>query len=221
MEISTLSPDLIIFYDGGNDIMDPFCWDPRPGYPFNFMAYENNPIFKPEIEAYPFWSMVGLGSQIVRKFFFNYYKDEFFNQAKLRIQAGYLSLDWKKKIARTYTENHLKAYLLSRAVGAQFIGYFQPIYFYKNRLHPNEWHPPSDQKLAPEYTKEVRELIRQELASLREKYPDFMFEDLSELFVDNDQKIFVDYIHPVQSGMQMVADRIVKDLEEKKLIRQP
>jgi len=29
-------PDMVIFYDGGNDIMDPLLYDPRPGYPLIF-----------------------------------------------------------------------------------------------------------------------------------------------------------------------------------------
>src|SRR5205807_9482988 len=35
-----LKPDLVIAYDGGNDLYEPWVYDPRPGYPFNFVTEE-------------------------------------------------------------------------------------------------------------------------------------------------------------------------------------
>jgi hypothetical protein len=35
-----LASDLVIAYDGGNDLFSPWAYDPRPGYPFNFVAWE-------------------------------------------------------------------------------------------------------------------------------------------------------------------------------------
>ena len=35
-----LKPDLVITYDGGNDIFESWFYDPRPGYPFNFVVWE-------------------------------------------------------------------------------------------------------------------------------------------------------------------------------------
>ena len=35
-----LKPDLVIAYDGGNDLIQPWAYDPRPGYPFNFLTEE-------------------------------------------------------------------------------------------------------------------------------------------------------------------------------------
>ena len=38
-------PDMVVFYDGGNDIMDPLLYDPRSCYPFTFLAYEKKVLF--------------------------------------------------------------------------------------------------------------------------------------------------------------------------------
>src|ERR1051326_6576288 len=35
-----LKPDLVVAYDGGNDLYEPWVYDPRPGYPFNFVTEE-------------------------------------------------------------------------------------------------------------------------------------------------------------------------------------
>lgn len=47
MEVTTIlhrtadyRPDMVILYDGGNDVYLPYYWDPRPGYPFNFIVHE-------------------------------------------------------------------------------------------------------------------------------------------------------------------------------------
>jgi len=53
IEISELQPDLIIMYNGGNDIIMPWYYEPRPGYPCNFIAYEANPILESDVNKYP------------------------------------------------------------------------------------------------------------------------------------------------------------------------
>ena len=65
-EISDLEPDLIIFYNGANDTMHPKYWDPRPGYPFNFVVYEKNPLLESSIRDYPALALLAYGSNILR-----------------------------------------------------------------------------------------------------------------------------------------------------------
>ncbi len=43
-EALAYQPDLIVSYSGANDIILPLSADPRPGYPFNFMIREYNPL---------------------------------------------------------------------------------------------------------------------------------------------------------------------------------
>ena len=57
-------PDMVVFYDGGNDIMDPLLYDPRPGYPFNFLAYENNVLFQATGD-YPWPALLAYGSEML------------------------------------------------------------------------------------------------------------------------------------------------------------
>jgi hypothetical protein len=40
LRLIDLKPDLVIAYDGGNDLFQPWFYDPRPGYPFNYMTEE-------------------------------------------------------------------------------------------------------------------------------------------------------------------------------------
>ncbi len=42
LEFSEYSYDIIIFYGGGNETIQHYYYDPRPGYPYNFYLYDNN-----------------------------------------------------------------------------------------------------------------------------------------------------------------------------------
>ncbi len=44
LEFSEYKYDLIIFYGGGNETIQSYYYDSRPGYPFNFYIYENDPF---------------------------------------------------------------------------------------------------------------------------------------------------------------------------------
>jgi lysophospholipase L1-like esterase len=39
--LAYLQPDAVIAYDGGNDLISPWLYDPRPDYPFNFLVWED------------------------------------------------------------------------------------------------------------------------------------------------------------------------------------
>ncbi len=204
-EVSDLSPDLIVLYDGGNDIMDPYYWDPRPGYTYNFMAYENNPIFNPEIKSYPLWSMIGLGSRLIRLMFFEYYQNEFFGLKALRQSHGYMTVEWMNRVAKTYVSNHIKTQLFAKALRAQSLSIFQPMLFYKNRLSVEESHLSANDKNAKDYALSLRQLVLNEAQNHLKTDPNFNFEDLSDAFVDTEVSVFGDYIHPNQAGIEKLA----------------
>ena len=44
LEFSEYKYDLIIFYGGGNETIQHYYYDPRPGYPFNFYLYDKDPF---------------------------------------------------------------------------------------------------------------------------------------------------------------------------------
>ena len=58
-------PDIIVIYNGGNDILGPLLYDPRPAFPFNFLAYENNVLFD-DVGNYPWPSLLAYGSEMLR-----------------------------------------------------------------------------------------------------------------------------------------------------------
>ena len=65
-EIADLHPDMVVMYNGGNDLLHVFAWDPRPGYPFNFVVYENNLLLH-EVGDYPGLALLAHESAILRR----------------------------------------------------------------------------------------------------------------------------------------------------------
>jgi len=128
-------PDMVIFYDGGNDIMDPLLYDPRPGYPFNFLAYENNVFFK-EIDEYPVFSLLAYGSEMLRRLFRPYFFEHFGHFSELRRYAGYGTYSWAEKISQIYAGNLVKAAQICKAYHVEYAVFFQPLIFIKRMLFP-------------------------------------------------------------------------------------
>ena len=80
-EVSDYSPDLVIAYNGSNDFEHPFFRDPRPGYPFNFLVHEANPIFLKDPSDFPLVATLLYRSAILRRFLKGYFVEAFADRA--------------------------------------------------------------------------------------------------------------------------------------------
>jgi len=120
-EISDHEPDLVIMYNGGNDIWQPLTYDPRPGYPFNFLAYEKNPLLESKVEDYPQTAMFLYGSNLMRKYLKGYFEDNFIQLEQIREEVGYGTDQWREDVAGEYVRNVTRAGKVSGAFGAEFV----------------------------------------------------------------------------------------------------
>ena len=210
-------PDLVVFYDGGNDIMDPLLYDPRPGYPFNFLAYENNVFFK-EVDEYPWFSLLAYGSEALRRLFRNYFFETFGHFSEWRSYAGYGTQAWSDKIAQIYAGNLAKAARICDAYDVAYMAFFQPLLFYKQTLSESEknimspW-PQTEKAMVGPYTRDVRDRITRYVADEQKIHP-FSFYDFSRLFSDAHESVFTDYIHLTREANQKVASAICDRLVE-------
>ena len=98
-EVTNLSPDLVIVYNGANDFTSPLKYDPRPGYPFNFLVYENNPFFK---KNYPALTLFAYKSNLVRLIARKYFTEKFSKISKLKKNIEYGSDKWRNEINDIY-----------------------------------------------------------------------------------------------------------------------
>lgn len=200
-EISAYSPDLVIFYGGGNDIFTPYSSDPRPGYPFNFIAYENNPYFLNG--NYDLIPLILYKSNFLRYSFNSYFLESFADLSSSRQKVNYNSIEWKDKIASEYMGALSKANKIASAFNANFVGVFQPISYYKDSLTASE-------KIftSPDFFDDAF-YIRNKINSSQK---DFNFLDLSDIFDSHPEQAFVDNIHITQASYIPVAASIYKHI---------
>lgn len=198
-EAITLQPDLIIFYDGANDIIHPLHYDPRPGYPFNFLIYENNPFL---LKSFPAFTLLAYKSNLFRLMARKYLAERISKLNSLRKESGYLTDKWRTEIAGVYLDNERKTYHLCSLMNMRFMTFFQPTVY-------------SKQKLSDEETKfaEARAGERQHVEMLRKMITgavnaDSSFYDLSDVFDDKEEHIFRDNVHISNEGRKIVAQRM-------------
>jgi hypothetical protein len=141
LEFSEYTFDVIIFYGGGNETIQHFYYDSRPGYPYNFYLYDSNS--NSLINFFIKYSnLIGEIDKL-----FNLYLD--FNP-KTSNETEFIS--WAKKTKKNYfdtiqkskrlTENFIVPNQCERSF---FIPIFQPMV------------PPNDR------TKKLVEIVRSEL----------------------------------------------------------
>ena len=210
------APDLVISYGGGNDLHSPYQYDPRPGFPFDFITLQvgtqalargldlrtalTNQLFKSRLIALIFAPRV----QEIR-----------LPMGVLREVADYRTPEWESAIIEEYSNNLHRMCRLGRAFSFRFYAVLQPMIFQKSPL--------SDMELAlkfgdADFTSYMwRQHDRVVTAFRRLQAGDGMdgtcrFVDLSQIFANDPRNLFWDFIHVNNDGNATIASAIATDL---------
>jgi hypothetical protein len=210
LEISELQPDLIVMYNGGNDIFTPYKYDPRPGYPFNFIVYENNPVLESDVRSYPTFSLFLYGSNLARCFLSRLFMDSFIPMEEERQKVGWCSEDWRDEIAQRYVGNLIKAEKVSNAFGSEFIAFLQPMVAYKDQQSDEEREYRPDPTFK-EHCIDVRRMILQK-TSAHSEGPGPILVDLTDIYDGTPASVFIDYVHTVQESKDLVVKAIYQNI---------
>jgi hypothetical protein len=213
-ELQDFSPDMIVLYNGANDILHPISWDPRPGYPFNFITYENNPILDEDINRYPTSALLMYGSNILRILLRSYFIKKFIPLKKVRKKYKYGSLVWKEKIAETYIGNIVKAEKISRTFGAEFTAFFQPLLYYKNVSRISTQEKRFFKNKEGKIVRDIRKIIVQKINQARNRHGVDIV-DLSSVYSKRSSWIFLDSAHTRQEAKPRIAKAIYTNLADK------
>ena len=214
-EISDLEPDLVIMYNGGNDIIVPWESDPRPGYPFNFAVLESNPLIESTPKSYPAFATFAYGSNLFRYFLRNYFEEQFIHLNQLRKQTRWKSEGWREKIADKYVSNVIKAGKISAAFGAEFIVFFQPMMYFKKHLSADEeayFNKPGMRERG-EYAQYMRTRILLKLENVS-KTNSLNWLDLSQIYAHKHERIFNDEIHTTDPAKETIAQAMYEQINK-------
>ena len=217
-EVAPYEPDMVVMYNGGNDINLPYGADPRPGYPLNFMVSESHPAFRDE---YPSLMLLAYGSKFLRRAASDFFVESFSLRRDFRDVSGWNTDPWRREIATTYAANLELAAAVSRGIGSEFAAFLQPTVFSKKTPSDVERRYVERLSNTPDG---VIGIVRHHLATLpmiREAVagedgvmPSY-FEDLSDVYDGVEHRVYTDGIHTRQDAKPRMARAIQRSLKER------
>lgn len=211
-----LKPDLVIAYDGGNDLYQPWVYDPRPGYPFNFVTEEEamTALGNREGDAKTMASLAR-DSALLQALLGN---TEWFNRMEMRLnrlrgEVDYGSGPWKEAVVNAYVRNLAQMCHFARGNGTLFAAYFQPLLAYSKPLDANQAASTGGEPMVGGL-RQQRELALRAIGTqfpAPSVEPGCRFDDLSGI-LENDATAFTDAIHVDNKSNQTIGTRIAEDL---------
>ena len=220
-EALAYQPDLIVSYSGGNDIILPLTFDPRPGYPYNFMVQQYNPLLE---EDYPLAALAAYGSHLLRVLGYEFFQKKFSRVETLRQNTGWTTQAWRAKIADAYVYNVETSARITKAFDSAFVAFLQPTLMTKKKLTELERRIVDTTMLRSEkqfgltsahwhlHDDFIRGRINVRLSAKRTQ--GFRFIDMSAVFDGVEPSIYLDTIHTEQHARDLVAKRIFETLRE-------
>jgi lysophospholipase L1-like esterase len=214
--LTDLKPDLVIAYDGANDVVGPWFYDPRPGYPFNYVTEE---------EAMSTLSNAGGDAKTIPSIA----RDSALVQAllgttdwldrmrirldRLRSAVNFGSPPWKEAVVSAYARNMAAMCRVARANGALFAGFFQPILAFSKTLDSEQLRETGGDEMV-RGLREQRVLVPQAMAA---QFPapsieaGCRFSDLSGM-LENKSTAFSDAVHVNREANQLIGGGIADEL---------
>jgi hypothetical protein len=205
------APDLVVLYDGGNDMSAAYTYDPRPGYPFNFVLQES------AVDAFQEGGLrvsaagVLTQSSLLRRLFGPELADAVARLPPVRRRAGYGTSRWEEEVVRAYLDNVENACRLGTGLGFRVAVLLQPIVYYSPQADsyrglPAEFRP---------YAERQYERIRRGLGELStgNAAGRCLFADLSRVCARGECE-FQDMIHPTAETRAPIAGEVFRVLDQ-------
>lgn len=219
-------PDVVIVYDGVNDVYSPYVNDPRPGYPYRFITVEEGLRELRNVHAGRTLTMTGLirSSRLLTLIHSHLDKNRLdtldrdlleSRNRQLRPEQGYGTGPWREKIAAIYASNQRKMCSLARGANFKLVLFLQPMLAFKRPVVGKEasvWNP----EVFQNHAREAYDLIRRSLgeADTYNRRGDCYFFDLSNLFDGFNAEVYADFVHVSRDGNMFVAGAIYDKLKE-------
>jgi lysophospholipase L1-like esterase len=219
-------PDIVILYDGGNDLGLPLTYESRANYPYNFQTMQEAWDIYREQRQQPLWRVALERSNLYRMVRARLHPDErkMVPTADAPF-AGTNALPADRIIGdKDFVRNHVAAYLSNwrKLVELSTAYHFQPVCI----LSPAGGFAPDhavpvmmksfhlDRATAAAWLHALELLYGEasrQIGELRSGYPNATFIDLSK-FLDPPEKYFWDLGHVYDEANMVLAERIYPDI---------
>jgi hypothetical protein len=220
--VTDFEPDLVIAYDGANDASVPYIYDPRPGYPFNWLVYEQG--YRSMSNAPIAWEPAIARTLLRSRVFSTVFREQLTAKAaaigSLRDEAHYGSTAWSAEIVAGYAANLQKMCGVAAAWDFRFVAALQPVLFVKHPLVGSEpamlLEPPLQRHMTTTYARFREEFKRLDVDATRGGRCQYI--DVSNALDGTPTQLFWDYVHVNNDGNEIVARRLFSELVARRLL---
>ena len=215
-------PDFVIVYNGGNDIWQPYKYDPRPDYPFNFVLFEEGfDRMRGKGQRPAQWISQQLHkSRVIRIFSKQQLTETVLPVKQIQKQCGYGSPEWELEIVDAYIGNLEKMCKLAAGFDFRILIILQPVAHFKTPLigGENRLLGTNDFQL---YVRRQYERTRARFADLASRHRQSgtcRFLDLSRVMEGYPRETFWDFIHTDNAGNRFLAEQMARRILEMRII---
>lgn len=205
------APDLVVLYGGGNDVSGAYTYDPRPGYPFNFVLQENAVGVFQEGGISVLLAGALTQSDLLRRLFGSELSDAVARLPPVRRKVGYGTSRWEEGVVGAYLDNVASACRLGGGLGFRVAVVLQPLVYDSPQADTFRGLPP---EFRP-YAERQYQRIRSGLQELSRSNPAdrCLFADLSQVCARG-ECVFQDLIHPTAETRGPIAEALFRELDE-------
>jgi lysophospholipase L1-like esterase len=212
-------PDLVIVYDGGNDIHQPYFYDPRPGYPYNYMVFEagfdrvlgKGQGFRSRLSSSVYHS------KVMKMLMRDSLIEGVVSLTDRRKECKYGSEGWEVEVVIRYVNNLKKMCAIAQAFGFKLMIFLQPTAHFKRPLMGYERSQLGN--------RDFQEYIKRQYARATKHYEDLQRQytndgrctvvDMSHVMDGYEEEIYWDFIHTNNSGNRYIASHIYSHIQSK------
>jgi lysophospholipase L1-like esterase len=217
-------PDIVISYGGGNDLHEPYQYDPRPGYPSNFLRLQMAAdLLSDQLDFRSALASQVFRSQLIARILKPRAQEIRAPLGPARKSVGYRTPAWERKIIDIYRANLHHMCRMSRAFDFRFYAVLQPSIFQKAHLSAAESRLVFGDADFASYMRRQHDRAASAYKQLQiDDGADgkCRFLDLSQIFDNDPRNLFWDFIHINNAGNRTVAAAIADDLAPSFLHRQ-
>lgn len=209
-DVADHAPDLVIVYDGANDVVEPWAFDPRPGYPFNYHIQEEAlRRVGGESDLGGLAATVLWKSRTLRELLRPVLEAGTADLAAVRRRAGYRTPGWEDRIVSEYLRNVDRMAAVADGCRFRLLVCLQPVVLFKERREPDENRRIGSPELQA-YVESAYDRIRIGLARMDQsrRTPHARFVDFSQVFRTHRGRVFTDFLHVTDDGNRVVAERL-------------
>jgi hypothetical protein len=209
---SEYAPDLVVSYGGINDIIGPYVYDPRPGYPYDWLVYETGVrMARGGANLNTTIASSLLRSRLATSLFRDSLLTRLTSLDALRANAGFDTPAWRQQIATNYLGNLKKLCRVSEGLGAEFAAFLQPTVFTKHPLVGGE--PVMlDRPATQSHVAELYKAMRAGRHTIGGDRSTCTLDDVSDVLDGVTEQVFWDFAHVTNEGNRRIAQRIYERL---------